>query len=152
MNNICFQCGKIIKTNNQMFRYCDATLCSVECKMMRGLAINKIDPNFRNPQIWSDIWFIPKDEHCLNKNMDIHKSNTESCRYKRVKSQVTININDSNDEPESKKPKFNRSSRYTNLFQIYTIIEVFKSLLIIKNYKYYFQYLKNISFTRCYYN
>lgn len=149
MNNTCFQCEKIINTNNQIFRYCDATLCSVECKMMRGIAINKIDPNFRNPEIWRDIWFIPKDDYCLNKQTKIPKSNTESHRYKRVKSQITITIND---EPDSKKTKYNESSTYTTPSQRPTIISRFKSLLIIRNYRYYFQYFKNISFTGCYYN
>ena len=121
----CFQCRKNINENNTTFRYCDATLCSIECKMTRAFTINKIDPNFKNPQLWKNNRDIPNDEKKLYKLPLNHKI------LKRTKSQIKIDITD-NHNIKKQKHQYYEKPQLNNILKI---------IIIIKKYTYYIHYL-----------
>lgn len=77
MNSNCFQCGYSIKRNDTIYRYCDATLCSIDCKIKRSIYISELDPYFKYPEKWllyAPYKYIPPfiyDENIKNRNMII---------------------------------------------------------------------------------
>ena len=101
----CYECHNIIEKKRTIYKACDSTFCSDDCRQIRYALILNVDPQLRTPYMWKFI-----------NEMGIVQDTIQS-PIKKTKSSISINIDSEfehafnskttiNSEPESEsKPK-----------------------------------------------
>ena len=129
-NEKCYSCNKIINSGEDLYRCCDATVCSPYCGLIRLTSIEKIDPYLVSPSSWNNLnknnFYKSNKPVTFNKSNKIY-SNTGLTIDKHLYSSKDYYHNDSDGDGDDDTDD-NNSNIYYIASATYKIINCFSKL------------------------